>query len=71
VVTPPIVLPERPHLPAGSGVVVPLPEGVPVPTPQDGTAVPPGSKPYILWFGPGTKSTVVHLQPSEPSAQPK
>jgi hypothetical protein len=69
VVTPPIVLPERPQLPAGSGIVVPLPEGVAVPTPT--TPVPPGSKPFILWYGPGTKSVLVHLPPSTPEAQPK
>ena len=69
VVTPPISLPERPHLPAGSGVVVPLPEGVALPTPT--TPVPPGSKPFVLWYGPGTQSVVVHLPPSTPSATPK
>jgi hypothetical protein len=69
VVTPPIVLPERPHLPEGAGVVVPLPEGVNVPTPTFPTQ--PGTKPFILWFGPGTQSTVVYLMPSTPEATPK
>jgi hypothetical protein len=61
IVTPPIVLPSRPQLPAGSGIVVPLPDDVPVPTPQ-GTS--PNAEPYILWFGPGTKSSVAWLQPA-------
>jgi hypothetical protein len=69
VVTPPIVLPERPHLPAGAGVVVPLPEGVNVPTPTTPQA--PGTKPYILWYGPGTQSSVVYLPPSQDAATPK
>jgi hypothetical protein len=69
VVTPPINLPSRPQLPAGSGIVVPLPDGVPLPTPPE--VIPDGSKPYVLWYGPGTQSTVVYLKPSSPSAQPK
>jgi hypothetical protein len=72
VATPPINLPQRPQLPPGSGVVVPLPEGIALPTPQDGEQAPaPGTKPYVLWFGPGTQSSVVHLKPSSGSAQPK
>jgi hypothetical protein len=63
VVTPPIVLPERPTLPPGSGVVVPVPEGVAVPSPTV-----PGTKPYILWYGPGTDSSVVYLAPPEVAA---
>jgi len=69
VVTPPIVLPERPQLPEGAGVVVPLPEGIALPTPT--SPAPPGSKPFILWYGPGTQSTVVYLPPSKPAATPK
>jgi hypothetical protein len=69
VVTPPINLPSVPHLPTGSGIVVPLPEGTNVPTPTTPPA--PGAKPYILWYGPGTQSTVVYLTPSTPDATPK
>jgi hypothetical protein len=69
VVTPPINLPSRPQLPPGSGVVVPLPEGTNVPTPTE--AVPEGAKPYVLWYGPGTQSSIVYLKPSSPGAAPK
>jgi hypothetical protein len=65
VVSPPIVIP-RPTLPPGSGVVVPLPADANVPAPTGAT--PPGSKPYVLWYGPGTESTVVYLQPAEVAA---
>lgn len=65
VVTPPIVLPDRPQLPAGAGIVVPLPEGTAVPAPKEGEpAPPPGTKPYVLWYGPGTQPSVVHLSPA-------
>jgi hypothetical protein len=57
-ITPPIYLPDRPQLPSGSGVVVPVPDDVAVPK---GGA--PGEEPYILWFGPGTVSAVVWLPP--------
>ena len=69
VVTPPINLPERPHLLAGAGIVVPLPPGASVPAPKTPPA--PGTVPYILWFGPGTASSVVYLPPSTPAAAPK
>jgi len=69
VVTPPINLPSRPQLPSGSGIVVPIPEGTNVPTPT--TPPEAGAKPYILWYGPGTQSTVVYLKPSTPDATPK
>jgi hypothetical protein len=62
VVSPPIVLPERPHLLAGAGLVVPLPAGASVPAPKTPPA--PGTVPYILWFGPGTASSVVYLPPA-------
>lgn len=70
--TPPITLPPAQPgqvLPHGSGIVVPLPQGVNVPTPQENT--PPGHKPYVLWYGPGTQSQVVFLPPGGPDAQPK
>lgn len=69
VVSPPIYLPTRPHLPAGAGVVVPLPEGASVPTPTEAT--PPGTTPHILWYGPGTQPSVVYLPPATPAAAPK
>jgi hypothetical protein len=69
VATPPIVIP-APSLPAGSGVVVPVPEGVNVPTPT-GTPPAPGTKPHILWFGPGTQSSIVYVTPSTPAPAPK
>jgi hypothetical protein len=69
VVTPPIVLPGRPNLPTGSGVVVPFPAGAPAPAPKAGTD--PSHKPFILWYGPGTQSQVVFLPPSTPEASPK
>jgi len=68
VVSPPIVIP-APSLPKGSGIVVPLPEGVAVPTPTSPPA--PGTKPHILWYGPGTTSSVVYLTPSTPAPAPK
>jgi hypothetical protein len=69
VVAPPIYLPERPQLPAGAGVVVPLPEGATVPTPKE--PPPAGTKPHVLWYGPGTQPSVVYLPPSTPAAAPK
>ena len=65
VVSPPITLPERPHLPAGSGIVVPFPAGVARPEPKGDEPTPaPDAEPYILWFGPGTKSSVIWVVPA-------
>jgi hypothetical protein len=69
VVTPPIYLPSRPQLPAGAGIVVPLPEGAGAPAPKDGT--PADYKPFVLWYGPGTQSEVVYQPASTPAAAPK
>ena len=55
--------PSPPNLPEGGGVVIPIPPdaSAPVPPPPEGT--PPDSKPYVVWFGPGTVASVVYLQP--------
>jgi len=58
-----------PNLPAGGGVIVPLPEGVNAPPAPEGT--PEDHKPYAVWFGPGTVVSVVYLPPpatSKPAA---
>jgi len=50
-----------PNLPAGGGVIVPLPEGANGPPPPEGT--PEDHKPYAVWFGPGTVVSIVYLPP--------